>query len=197
MRNIPTGWLVLVSLGMITIGYIAIGFNLSELLRRSAFIDSSLLVLVSVGTLLALVRGIGNLFPAIVVNAQIFYRQGLMALTLSAILTSIILAIGWGRTDSDSKGDNRQLLAYELLGGICIAAFGYFAFKGLQNVLSVKLLPIGAGLLGGFLCIFSELSNCLGIKQKQLIKVLTTLAAVGITIGLAISRLSPQTATPG
>ncbi len=196
MGKIPKGWLMLGSLAIVTIGFISIGFSISQLLRERAIIQVSLLIFTCLGTILALVRGIGSLFPAIVVNALVFQGKGLIPLLLSASITSIVIFLGWQDSDDEGQENNRAILAYELLAGICIAYFGYFALKGITNVAPPKLIPIAGGLLGGFLSIFTELSNFIGLKPKQVTRLVTSLALAGITIGLLINRLFPQRAIP-
>jgi hypothetical protein len=196
MGKIPTGWLMLGSLAIVTIGFISIGFSISELLRQRAIIQISLLIFTCLGTILALVRGIGSLFPAIVVNALVFQSKGLIAFLVSASITSMVIFLGWKDSDDQGEENNKGILAYELLAGVCIACFGYFALKGITNVAPPRLIPIAGGLLGGFLSIFTELSNFIGLKPKQVTRLVTTLAVSGITIGLLINRLFPQRAIP-
>jgi len=197
MEKIPTGWLMLGSLGVVTIGFMAIGFSIAEMIILRDFLSISLLIFTSLGTILALVKGIGSLFPAIVINAAVFIRRrSLIDLAISATITSIILFLGWGRTDDEGKENNKQILLYEWLGGICIAIFGYLVLKSIDRFLPLKLVPIGAGLLGGFLSIFTELSNFLGLRPKQITKLVTILALLGGGIGAVLYQLQPARPTP-
>jgi hypothetical protein len=65
-----------------------------------------------------------------------------------------------------------------------------------DRFLHPKLLPIGAGLLGGFLSIFTELSNFLGLRPKQITKLVTILALLGGGIGAVLYQLQPARPTP-
>ncbi|MFN3360174.1 MAG: hypothetical protein ACK421_01905 [Pseudanabaenaceae cyanobacterium] len=198
MINIPVGWLVLGSLGVITIGYIAIGVDMDMTFRRGDFLQLSFLIFTCLGTVLALVRGLGALFPAIVANTLVFQRQGLGGLIVSLMITALVIALGWGQVDNDEESEKLQknLVAYEILGGLAFALFSYFAVKSLGNILSPKLFPIGAGVLAGFLGILGELCKFLELKQRQLRKVISFIAIGGVVIGIVISRLLPPTPTP-
>jgi hypothetical protein len=192
MEKIPTGWLMLGSLGVVTIGFAAIGFSIAEMIILRNFLNIGLLIFTGLGTILSLVKGIGSLFPAIAINVAVFMgRRSLMELAISATITSIILFLGWGRTDEEGKENNKQILLYEWLGGICIAIFGYMVLQSVDRFLHPKLLPIGAGLLGGFLSIFTELSNFLGLKPQQITKLVTILAVIGGAIGSGIRIVYP------
>lgn len=185
------------SLAVVTLGFIPIGLTISELLDQRSFLQLSLIIFTCLGTILALVKGIGSLFPAVVVNVSIFNHLGLMALVVSATLTGIVLGLALVPTDDKLKEDKSQILPYELLGGICISLFGYLALQGLSNIVSIKLLPVFAGLLAGFLSIFSELSNFLGLEQKQATRLVCFLALTGVTIGIVGNRLLSQGGNPG
>lgn len=184
------------SLGIVTIGFISIGFTISELLRGGAILQVSLLIFTSLGTILALVKGIGSLFPGIVVNALVLQSKGLVGLLVSATITSIIIFLGWEESEEEAPENSKAILAYEWLAGICIACFGYFALQGLNNIIPPRLIPIASGLMGGFLSIFTELSNFMGLRPKQVTRLVTILALTGITTGLLINRLLPQRGIP-
>ncbi|MCS6959192.1 MAG: hypothetical protein RMK91_04005 [Pseudanabaenaceae cyanobacterium SKYGB_i_bin29] len=198
MINIPVGWLVLGSLAVITIGYIAIGIDVDVTFRRGDFLALSFLIFTCVGTVLALVRGLGSLFPAMVANTLVFQRRGLGGLIVSLVITGLIIALGWGQVENEENPQTlkRNLVAYEILGGLAFALFAYFATDSLSNTLPPKLFPIVAGIIAGFLGILGEIFKFLELKQRQLRKLIGTIAIGGLLIGIIISRLLPPAPTP-